>query len=385
MCCMHRLMTRPMLALAGAAALLLGAGAFFVFGTHAPDARAVAAHPTPSPSVIPSPSDTSSPSPTPSASETPAALTARCPLSGQPMDDPRLAARTALVVQIENHPLARPARNLNRADMVVEAPVEGDITRFSAVFLCQPTEGLTGPVRSARYYNIDLWQDLHVLTVGFGASGGALARFEAASMPYVNGILGGWPWYQRIAGREAPHNLYADIERVRSSLGSFPALDRLAERAGALRPPFHFDPAVTLPSGRAVASLEIKTNAYWRFGWTWDGGLKAWRRQDAGAGVVDAVDGQPLTAGSVIVQRVSQEVVYGDPDPGGNSRRLQHLVGSGDGTLYVAGEAIALHWSRPKAADGTRWTYASGGAAVVLPPGRVWWEIVPTGASVTER
>ena len=47
----------------------------------------------------------------------------------------------AVAVQIENNPLARPARNLSNADMVVEAPVEGDTTRFSAIFLCRATVG----------------------------------------------------------------------------------------------------------------------------------------------------------------------------------------------------------------------------------------------------
>ena len=94
--------------------------------------------------------------------------------------------------------------------------------------------------------------------------------------------------------------------------------------------------------------------------------------------------GRPLTAAHVIVQRVTEEIVYGDPDPGGNPRRLQHLVGHGNGTLYTAGRAIALHWSRPKATDGTTWTYADTGAPVVLPPGVVWWEIIPVGAGLTE-
>ena len=32
----------------------------------------------------------------------------------------------------------------------------------------------------------------------------------------------------------------------------------------------------------------------------------------------------------------------------------------------------------------TIWTYAASGERVVLPPGRIWWEIVPVQASVTE-
>ena len=370
-----------MLALGAALVVLLGFGAYFLFGrSSAPTAVAT---PTPSPTMSATATPSASLSPTPSASSTPE-VAARCPLNGMPMASEATAERTALLVQIENHPLARPARNLNSADIVFEAPVEGDTTRFSAVFLCQPTVGLTGPVRSARYYNIDLWQDLHVLPVGFGASGGALTRFAAAGMPYVNGITGGWPWYSRVSGRAAPHNLYADIERVRSSFGSMPRLDTLAERVGELRPPFAIDPEVEPPAGRTVAEVTIQTNSYWRFGWRWDASVSTWLRQDAGKAVVDAVNDQPVSATSVIVQRVTQEEVLGDPDPGGNSRRLQHMVGSGKGTLYVGGQAIDVRWSRPKASDGTSWTYAGSGDPVVLPAGRIWWEIVPVTASVSE-
>ena len=307
-----------------------------------------------------------------------------CPLNGLPVDDPALLGRTTLAVQIENHPLARPARNLSNADMVIEAPVEGDTTRFTALFLCRATEGLTGPVRSARYYMIDLWQDLGVLPVGFGASNGALQRFADAGMPYVNGITGAWPWFRRAGTHAAPHNLYADVEAIRNALGAGGAIDRLAADVGPLRPPFAFDQQARLPSGRSVAVIEIRTNSYWRFGWSWDAATDQWARQDAGKAVVDEVTGERLTTSHVLVQRVTQEVVYGDPDPGGNPRRLQHLVGEGDGTLYSGGVAIALHWSRPTASDGTRWTYAATGEAVVLPPGVVWWEIIPIAASVTE-
>jgi hypothetical protein len=301
------------------------------------------------------------------------------------VDDEALLENTAITVQIDNHPAARPGRGLNTADMVVEATVEGDTTRFTAVYLCRRTVGLTGPVRSARYYNVDLWQDLGVLTIGFGASWETLDRFNAFGMPYADGITGGWPWFQRVRnGRLAPHNLYGDVEAMRRDLAESAGLQRLAARVGPLRPPFTFDPGATVPQGRTVSALEIRTNRSWRFGWRWDGALDAWRRVDGGVDTVDEVDGLPVTATSVVVQRVTEEIVYNDPDPGGNPRRLHHLVGSGSGTLYVNGQAIDLAWSRPTQADGTTWTYVASGERVVLPPGVVWWEIVPVGAGLSE-
>ncbi len=152
------------------------------------------------------------------------------------------------------------------------------------------------------------------------------------------------------------------------------------QRAGTLRPPFTVDPAAQVPAGTAVSRVTIRTNSYWTFAWTWDAGLAAWRRSDAGAADTDAATGKPITATSVVVQRITESTVYGDPDPAGNPRRDLHLVGSGTGMLYVDGQALALRWSRPSASALTTWTYADG-APMVLPPGKIWWEMVPvTGA-----
>lgn len=372
-----RRLNRGQIMALGAAGLLIAALAtWLVLGGGSPP------EPLPSPSETASP--TSSPSPTPSPSPSATPELAACPLNGLPVTDPVLLDQVAIAVQVENHPLARPARNLSNADMVVEAPVEGDTTRFIAIFLCRPTVELTGPVRSARYYEVDLWQDLGILPVGFGASLGALQRFAAAGMPYVNGITGAWPWFQRYGTHPAPHNLYGDMEALRGALGEGGAIDRLAALVRPLRPPFMFDVGAVLPAGRTVKAVEFLTNPTWRFGWALTELGAGWARQDAGKVITDEVTGQPLTAAHIIVQRVEEEIVYGDPDPGGNARRLQHLIGEGDGTLYTAGKAISLHWSRPTAADGTHWTYADGGAPVILPPGVVWWEIIPITAGLTE-
>lgn len=373
-----------MLAVAAVALVLVVGGSWLLLGGGDPVASL---SPSPQPTPSPTASPTLSPSPTPRPTPTPTPEpVARCPLNGEPVDDAALIERTALAVQIDNHPGARPARNLNRADIVVEATVEGDTTRFAAIYLCQPTEGLTGPIRSARYYNVDVWQDVGVLTVGYGASFEALDRFAAFGMPYVNGITGAWPraWFTRYGSYRPPHNLYGDIETLRQAFGQHANLDRLAANVRELRPPFAFEPEVELPAGRAVATLEIRTNSYWRFGWRWDTPLQAWVRRDGSSEIVDEASGEPVRATTVVVQLVTQETVYDDPDPAGNPRRLQHLVGSGNGTIYVQGQAHDVRWSRPTAADGTSWTYAASGEPVVLPPGTIWWEIVPIGSPVTE-
>jgi Protein of unknown function (DUF3048) N-terminal domain/Protein of unknown function (DUF3048) C-terminal domain len=378
-----------MLAVGGAGLAVVLTGVILAVTVAAPPPEASptptpVATPTRSPSPTPSPTarQTATPTPSPTPSPTPIA---RCPLDGVALPDDEPAG-PALAVQIENHPDARPARNLSRADMIVEATVEGDTTRFTGIFLCDATEGMTGPVRSARYYNIDLWQDIGVLTVGFGASPGALQRFAAAGMPYPNGLDGVWPWYRRFGAHAAPHNLYVDLEGLRDGLTENAGLAALAADVDELRPPFTFAESPPMPGGgRPTGEVQIWTNGYWTFAFTWDADLAAWRRSDAGVAIEDEATGDPVAPTSVVVQRVTQETVFGDPDPGGNPRRLQHLVGSGTGTLYVEGHAYDVRWERPTAADATAWTFADIDEPVVLPPGQVWLELLPVEATLQER
>jgi len=372
----------------GVAAIVIGGVIAFAVAT--PPAPAATPPPTtPSPTATaspsPTPSPTASPTPSPSRTTAPTPVAERCPLDGKPLAEGVELEYPALAVQIENHPDARPARNLNNADIIIEGTVEGDTTRFTGIYLCDATDGMTGPVRSARYYNVDLWQDLHVLTVGFGASPGALQRFVNAGMPYPNGIDGGWPWYQRYGSRAAPHNLYVDLEGLRDGLTGNARLKALADRVDELRPPWQFSDEPALPEeSRAVNKVDIRTNSYWRFGFTWDAAQEVYLRSDAGVFIEDEATGQALAPTSVIVQRVTQETVYGDPDPGGFPRRLQHLVGSGDATLYTRGRAYALRWERRSASEGTIWAFAADGQPVEMPPGQVWWEILPVEARLTE-
>jgi hypothetical protein len=370
-----RLHARP-LGLAAAGMVVVIAGGWFAFSGNGSPPLKPSSSPEPSATITVTPSPTVSPSPEPVA--------ATCPLNGLPLGSDGLLSPVALAVQIDNHPEARPGRNLSRADMVIEATVEGDTTRFTAIFLCRPTEGLTGPVRSARYYTLDVWRDLHVLPYFFGGAAKAIALFRDAHMPFVNGIKGEWPWFRRYGSAAAPHNLYADIEATRAAFGSLATLDGRAANVRPLRPQFDFLTNVEVPNGRPVAAVQLQTNSYWRFGWTWDLSKGLWLRSDAGQPISDAATGERVAARCVVVQKVVETIDYTSLDPGGSPRRVQQLVGSGTGTLYVNGQAIDLRWSRPTQQDGTRWTYAASGKRVVLPVGVMWWEIIPTYAGVTE-
>ena len=385
---MHRFRSRAAVLGVGGlllVAILIGAGAIMLTASPEPSPTpSPTASPSPTPTPSPSPTPTPSPSPTPTASPTPSPTpVAVCPMNGQQLADPGLAGRVPILVQIENNPLARPPSGLNLADLVIEAPVEGDTTRFAAVYMCSPSVGAAvGPVRSARYYNVDLWQQIRAVTFNFGGARAVLDSFAEAGVPYVNGIRGDWPFFYRAGSWGAPHDVFFEPDAARAELESG-GLTRVAGRAGDVRPPFTFADAPGLPEGRAVNAIGLSTTSFWHFGWEWDPASASWLRVDGGAPNFDAVTGDRISARTVVVQVVRQETLFNELDPGGYPRRYQFLVDEGSGVLYLDGRAHDVHWSRPSAGDVTEWTYADG-SAVVLPPGRVWWEIVPVGSAISE-
>ena len=331
--------------------------------------------PTPSPSPTPTPSPTPSPSPTP----TPEAV---CPITGLPLESPLPEDRVSLTVQIDNDPHARPQTGLSSADLIVEATVQGNVTRFGAVFYCADPPTAVGPIRSARYYNLDVWQQLGSLTVGFGGAPYTIQHFADGGMPYLNGI-DGWGYFFRSSDRIAPYNVYADLDAIRSDLAAG-ALHPFTVGIDEVRPPFETAESPTLPEARDVNRLDIATNGYWSYSFLYHSDLQAWSRADAGQVMVDAATNELVTVRTVVVQQVPQEEVLGVDFGVGGNPILHHLVGHGTGIIYVDGEAHNVEWSRPDASSTTTWTYAGSGDPVVLPPGRIWWQILPHSAALNE-
>ena len=148
----------------------------------------------------------------------------------------------------------------NAADMVVEAPVEGDTTRFTPVFLCGDAPAGIGPVRSARYYNVDLWRELHGIVTHFGAGGAIVTEFARKGTPFVNGITGQWPYFARAGGRPAPHNVYLDLAAIRDAADAGALGDRI-ESAARPRRNSLARAAVSSPASRAASNASADSSA----------------------------------------------------------------------------------------------------------------------------
>ena len=122
-----------------------------------------------------------------------------------------------IAVMIDNNPDARPQAGLARANLVIEAEVEGGVTRYLAIFLSTNLPERIGPVRSARPYFVDWAHELSAVYTHCGGSPEALVKVTRENIIDLNEFYkGDYFWRDKI--RKAPHNVYTSQQLVNSFL-----------------------------------------------------------------------------------------------------------------------------------------------------------------------
>lgn len=310
--------------------------------------------------------------PTPAPTPVPTPLTKLSPLTGLPIA-PALADRPISAVMIENlYPDARPQSGLQSAGVVYEALAEGGITRFMALFGDgQPAS--IGPVRSLRPYYIDWALEFGASLSHAGGSSDALNLVGPLGVKDLNALVIGSPTYYRTSDRYAPHNLYTSsalIDAINASRGftqvpSFVPSPRKADTP---------DPAA--PHG--AISINFSSAAY-AVQYHYDPAADNYARYLYGKPHIDRNTGQVITVKNIVIEYMP--ITY-TPAPHNSQYVNMPTVGSGQAVVFRDGDAVPGTWSKASRGDRTQLT-DSKGAAIALNAGNTWYEIVPTGNSVT--
>jgi pyridoxal 5'-phosphate synthase pdxS subunit len=208
----------------------------------------------------------SAPAERPTPTETDPAPADTFPLTGEPTDDPR-EDQPIVAVKIENTSAARPQAGLEAADLVFEQLVEGGLTRFAVLFHSElPTD--VGPVRSARFVDIDILGSLGSALVYSGA------RQEVTDALWQQRLIAliadsGRPIFRRAPDRPGSHDLMADLEAALALAVTLPQVTPA--------PRFlEFGPA---PDGGAPGTeVTIRLSGAARTGWQWDAEAAVYRR-----------------------------------------------------------------------------------------------------------
>jgi hypothetical protein len=295
--------------------------------------------PTATPTATPFPTGTALPTATPSPTPVPTPLTVPDPLTGR-LVTPDIASRHPIAVMIDDLGPARPQSGLSSASIVWQAPAEGGIPRYMAIFQeTMPTA--IGPVRSSRYYYIAWAAEWRAVYAHAGGSPQALDTLRAKGS-------GQWVYnvdefrysgtFHRITTRFAPHNLY-------TSGAKLVALEkRLGAKPGAYKAVWQFAPDAPLdqrPYGGTI-SVGYPDNA---IKYTYDRDTNTYLRSVTGEKKeTDAGTGVRIAPKNVIVMRMT----FGPLNDGHPAKhRLEaDVVGSGTAWISTNGRTIKGTWKK---------------------------------------
>ena len=164
-------------------------------------------------------------------------------------------------IKNDNNINARPQSGPQNADAVVEVLVEGGMTRFINIFY-QSDTSYHGPIRSARPTDPTMLRPLGGVLVASGATGGLIPEIVDMGVPVITDRR---PDYFRISSRNAPHNLYADTSKLKST-----AIGRGYKKTNNPQPLFPWgDPSLSNWSSNSYLTLTF--SGYTSTTWSWNG------------------------------------------------------------------------------------------------------------------
>jgi len=293
--------------------------------------------------------------------EQPAVQVDRNPLTGAP-----LAAQSAdrvVAVKVDNAPEAGPPIGIQDAELIIEAPVEGGLTRLTAMFFeNEPTA--IGPIRSVRPVDADLLSPWRPFLVTTGGQSFVYREIEAAGVEILDEGTDGL--FQQIERRE-PYHLVATIPLIEAEAGEgAPPVQALPFGDAAL-------------GGDSADSVAIPFSGVADVEWVYDSALDEYVRN---------VNGEPyqvfpeynaeltgFSIDTVIVLKAAQRSA-GYTDAAGADVPTFDVIGFGDVMVFHGGEVRSGQWLRAAQSDG--WFFLDeSGVQFTVPAGSVWLEIVP--------
>jgi hypothetical protein len=293
-------------------------------------------------------------------------------LTGLPLPDEWVQARPVVAVKFDNvEGKSTPQVGIGAAEIVYEVPVEGQVTRFLALYQSVDASPI-GPIRSARGSEIGLLEELNRPLFAYHGANGLLERHVRASTVVPRSFDDVPHLYYRDSARRSPYNSFAlgtaDFRATapEGSTGPDQSVLHFAERGDAVPSPnavsatsinIVFPPAFGGSSGRSTPV---------RF--EWDG--SRWVRFQAGHPHVDGDGGGQIGVDNVII-RFTAALDSGTVDQAGSRVPTAQVVGEGEAWIFSGGNVATGTWHKPDEATPTTYRDVEGNE-ITLTPGKTW-------------
>lgn len=251
-----------------------------------------------------------------------------------------------VAVMVNNVQKAMPQYGVGQADIIFEIPVEGDATRFMALYGDYTKVPQICPIRSCRYYFPALSQGFDAYYVNWGIDDTMGDYLAALNMDQIEGItntggLFGRDQEKLNQGYALEHTGYFDGTRLVSYIESQGLrTDLLEDKKGAAFP-FNGMEEQLKPEGNDCTSVQINFGAQ-SSAFTYDQEKKVYLKQINGQPQVDGKTGEQLSFTNVFVLEtdisVRDDIGHKEIDWDGAADSVGYYVSNGG--------VQKIHWSK---------------------------------------
>jgi len=306
------------------------------------------------------------------------------PLTGLVVNDSTLLERRPLAIKVSNYPRAiRPQWGLSLADLVYEYYIEGGETRFAAIYYGNNSE-MVGPIRSARYFDINILQ-MYKAVFAFG-SGDERVWDRLYTPEFKDLLVSEYPATCPPMCRYDPSNwnhLVTDTSKLSAYITDQGVDNNRQDLSGMV-----FNEQIP-PGSQPGERLTVRYSCWSYNRWDYDAGIGKYLRseeavEDTGLGetytpLIDRLTEQPVGAENVVILLMQHDWVSVEPE-------MIDMQFAGEGTAYAFrdGMIYTLKWQRSSPDRIVSLTYADG-TVFALKPGTTWYQIIGASAPVIQN
>ena len=295
------------------------------------------------------------------------------PLTGVPEPDAAKRTRPALIVKVDNVPVAFPLQEgVESADIVYVEEVENGATRMAVVFQSKDDE--VGPVRSARTSDLEIAGDLNNPYFCYSGANGGVLRLVRNGPVIDMGVdrAEATRVYKRNQRGSGLHRFFLPTNEI---------YDAGREGAGTPPPLFTYRKKGATAIGDPATGIDLSYagGSSTTVRYDWDSLTGGWNRSQNGAAHVMA-DTKTRIAPKNVVVEFAPYTASAFVDVTGSRSPEAELVGSGAAWVFTDGRVIKGTWSRATREQVTTYTDATG-QPIGLTPGQTFVELVPAPGS----
>lgn len=242
---------------------------------------------------------------------------------------------------------------LQNAYIVYEFPVEGGLTRLMALY--KDVGDLTiGTIRSSRHNFIDYALEHDAVFVHYGWSHYAKDDEYALQIDFINGTLGGGPfWRNNPENLASEHTVYTNTSKIKEYIASKNM--RTTTNQGLVLN-YNVNGVDLTKNGDCIIAnkIFIPSNSIANTTYEYDSENKNYKRFVNESPNIDYYTKEQFTTKNIIIQKINTKMAsdnyYWDLE----------TIGTGDGYYITNGYAVPIKWNKESRTSKTKYTYLDG-------------------------